>query len=295
MARVCWLLAAWCVLAVSAQAQDRWLGQYVFWKDGAQAKVGERRVNIELILFPARVGKVNGEWLWLGRAWVRTSDVHTRDQALAYYNGQVRRNPRDARALRARGSVWSHLGKVDEVLADYTESLCLDPSSAVTYNNRGVAWSDKGEPENAIKDCTEAIRLDPTYAYAYNGIAWLRATYPLDRYRDGAEAVKVATKACELTNFKDANHLDTLAAAHAEAGQFDQAVEWQQKALDLACEAEKASFAPGWRSTKGASPIARKSSESSSRGIHKPLGENESRAVAVRGERAYVRHSYRSS
>ena len=51
-----------------------------------------------------------------------------------------------------------------------------------------------------------------------------------------------ATKACELTDWKGPNSLGTLAAAYAEAGQFDKAVEWQQKATDLAPESEKADY-----------------------------------------------------
>ena len=65
-------------------------------------------------------------------------------------------------------------------------------------------------------------------------LAWLRATCPDASYRDGKQAVTGATKACELSEWKNANAVDTLAAAYAETGQFDKAVEWQQKAIDLA-------------------------------------------------------------
>ena len=75
--------------------------------------------------------------------------------------------------------------------------------------------------------------MDPGFSTAWNGLAWLRATAPLAAVRDGAAAVIAARKACELTTWKDPSPIDTLAAAHAEAGEFDRAVEFQQKALDL--------------------------------------------------------------
>ncbi len=74
---------------------------------------------------------------------------------------------------------------------------------------------------------------------SYNAVAWVHATCEVAQYRNGKEAVKNATRACELTNFKDANLLDTLAAAYAEAGDFENAVTWEYGALDVASREEK--------------------------------------------------------
>jgi serine/threonine-protein kinase len=77
-----------------------------------------------------------------------------------------------------------------------------------------------------------AIQLDPKLPNSYRHLAWLQATCPEAAYRDGDEAVAHATRALELTDWKQCEWLDVLAAAHAEVGNFDEAIRWQQKCLD---------------------------------------------------------------
>ena len=68
----------------------------------------------------------------------------------------------------------------------------------------------------------------------------MRATSQDDSIRDGRQAIADATKACEMTEWKEPNFLDTLAAAYAEAGEFEQAVGWQEKAIALSDDDETA-------------------------------------------------------
>src|SRR5205823_3114801 len=101
------------------------------------------------------------------------------------------------------------------------------------FCNRGYAWDKKQEYEKAITDYNQAKKLDPNLADAYNAPAWILATCPDAKHRDGPAAIKLATKACELVGWRDANDLDTLAAAYAESGDFTSALEQLNKAIAL--------------------------------------------------------------
>jgi tetratricopeptide (TPR) repeat protein len=255
---------------VQTTSLDRaaWIGVKVMPKPNAEAKVGNVVVDMKRSSLPWRVQDVNGEWLYVGdqdKGWVRRRQDVTLDEASAYYTSLINRGVQKAWAYGKRAAMWSEKGELDLAISDYGEALRHRPD-ALTYNNRGVTWQAKKEYNKAIADYNRAIRLgptagrynnrgkvwremkeydkaiadyqhaldlDPRFASAYNSSAWLRSTCADARYRDGARAVANATKACELTGWTVHSCVSTLGAAYAERGEFDAAIKYQQKAIDL--------------------------------------------------------------
>ena len=94
-----------------------------------------------------------------------------------------------------------------------------------------------GRTREAVAQYREALRLNPNLAGALNNLAWVLATSPDDELRNGAEAVRLAERACELTHYGQPLFIGTLAAAYAEAGRFPEAVTTAEKAEQLATTA----------------------------------------------------------
>lgn len=162
------------------------------------------------------------------------------DSALADFNKALALDPKHVASLMGRGYIWFQQDKHRDAVADFSAAIALAPNSAAAYNNRGFNQQLLGDGKSALADYDRALQLAPDYALCSQNKAWLLATSPDDALRSGPEAVKAALKACELNKYQVAADLKALAAAYAENGQFELAIGWQEKAIQLSSVDDKA-------------------------------------------------------
>lgn len=119
-------------------------------------------------------------------------------------------------------------------------ALQKKPTTFQVYYNIGIlALQGVPTPEafsfsEAVSYIETAVQLDPNSIMAVHLLAWIRATAPDSTLRDGRKALVLAEEICRRILCRDPNSLDTLAAAYAENGQFDVAVDAARTAADLA-------------------------------------------------------------
>jgi Flp pilus assembly protein TadD len=201
----------------------------------------------------------------MGKALFMIDDI---EQAQKYLKKVIDLNPNSDEAYFHTGLILRKKGHLKDAENLFLKALSLQPNNANVHNNLGVTLLEQGrfqeakeflnkaleiypehinarynlgmsfwgmgEVEDAIKQYRHVLELKPKWAIAANSLAWILATDRNEHLRDGKEAIHWALVACAGDGRKNPDYLDTLAAAYAEAGYFEQAIKVAEECLTLA-------------------------------------------------------------
>ena len=225
---------------------------------GSAGKLEEALADINQVLV-IRPGFVDGLRIW-ATLIVMTGKVPATTAAL---ERRSERRPDDVITFVRLGLLYSSERRNDDAIRAYSSALRLERDAALVYQGRADAYLNIGKQREAIADYNSALEREPANSGVLNNLAWVLATSPDASLRDGRRAIELATKACELTDYRAAHILSTLAAGYAEVGDFATAQRWSGKAVELGDEATKtqlnqelASYQAGkpWRELQSESP-----------------------------------------
>jgi tetratricopeptide (TPR) repeat protein len=163
-------------------------------------------------------------------------------EAIDCFDLALQLKARDAVAHGMYGAALLKLGQVDPAIAQLREAVKIDPADADALGTLAIALAQRAQIGGAIQAYQQALKYDPKNLVALNNLAWIYATNPDPRYRNGKEALRLALAATEQSQgskeaVSDLSAADTLAAAYAELGQFDKAVDVINTALKRSPEA----------------------------------------------------------
>lgn len=123
--------------------------------------------------------------------------------------------------------------KYDLALTEVNKALDVLPLHNESLITKALIYGKIKQYRKRIDTLRKAVNTGSKRPQAYNNLAYLLATSSNSSYRDGEEALELALKAVDLANKPNPIYIDTLAAAYAEVGQFDNAVNSQQKAINI--------------------------------------------------------------
>jgi tetratricopeptide (TPR) repeat protein len=232
----------------------------------------------------------------LGTLWQQQGE---RVRATACYKNALLLSPDYPAAHNNLANLLAEDGKLPEAIEHYRRALSAAPDLGQTHYNLGVRLAELKHTEEAIEHLRAANRLLPAVAVTYiqlakvlgqdgqfaeaiatlqsglstnnpnpaiaNEYAWLLVTCPVPELRNAPQAIEIGEELVKATARRSPQPLDTLAAAYAEAGRFDDAVAAAREAAALAAAGNQADLTIGLK--------ARLALYASRRAYHQPPHE----------------------
>ena len=144
--------------------------------------------------------------------------------------------PGDPSLLLVRARLLNRTGSPERAVHDLDRVMAAMEPSFMACAERGLSHLMLKQRKEAARDFAHALKLEPDDVSTLNNLAWLLATAPEPNMRRPDLALRLAKKACSLTDAGDFRALDSLAAAAAAKGAYRTAVKVQRRAITVAPE-----------------------------------------------------------
>jgi tetratricopeptide (TPR) repeat protein len=156
------------------------------------------------------------------------------DDAIVHFRQAIELRPDFPDAHYNLGTALFQKGDLDDAIAEWRTTLSIHPFDAGAHTSLGNALVQKGSLREAVDHYEKALQSEPDSILPLNNLAWVMSTGPDDSLRNNEIAVQLATKANQLSKESNPVFIRTLAAAYAQAGQFEKAIETARRALEQA-------------------------------------------------------------
>jgi tetratricopeptide (TPR) repeat protein len=163
--------------------------------------------------------------------------------AIADLKTLLQADPQNSELRLQLGAYYAADNRPRKAIEVFDQLVESDSDNWQARRARADALLSIGEHAKAIEDYTVALKKKPDDSHMLNNLAWVLATSTDDNIRDAKRSIEIGTKACEVTKYEAPHILSTLAAGYAEAGEWDTAVKWSSKAVELS-EQKKAKGEP---------------------------------------------------
>ena len=182
-------------------------------------------------------------------SWLTTIQLGYWQNSETLFRHTLAVNPNEIVSLRNLATEYALERRPRDAIASLELLLIQTPQDAAAHFHLAQALQQIGGEQRAADEYEAALRFAResdkrnVTGSALNNLAWIRATSPNATLRNSSEAVQLAERSCALTPQPDAGQLDTLAAAYAESGDFDRAIETGDRAIQLAESANNKALA----------------------------------------------------